>query len=335
MKKLLFVVAAISLIFSGPGCASSSSNSLDKEYMENGLNQGYVLPSYPVVFVPGLGYTGKFWESSKMFKELHRLGWKDRGVIKITRDSKDPSRIIITPGKAKPGHIYTLTFSSTQLPIIEQGKELAVVIEAVKTANSTDHVILVGHSMGGLAAREYLQSSYYKNDVAGFVSVGVPHQGSNFELKKIEFVIVPKVIQDLIWDVDVKSAAVRDLRVKSVYLSGGNEKNSPDNFRSKDVNNNGFVGDDITALNDFKSRPLPERMIRYDCVIGSGDPIIATRAQAEFSDGIVKIKSQDLNLVPGVNVKADLHYTKKDHFGEVNDTWVLMKAIDPLLIDVA
>ena len=335
MKNFFLVFAAVSLIFTGSGCASSSGSSLDKEYIQNGMSQGYVLPSYPVVFVPGLGYTGKFWEDSQMFKELRHLGWKDRGVIKVSRDSQDPSHIILKPEKVQPGHIYTMTFSSTQLPIVEQGKELAAVIEAVKNANSTDHVILVGHSMGGLAAREYLQSPYFKNDVAGFVSVGVPHQGSNFELKKIELVIVPKVIQNLVWDVDVKSAAVRDLRIHSVYLSGGNEKNSPDNFRSKDVNNNGFVGDNITALNNFKARPLPDRQVYYDCVIGSGDPIIATRQQAEFSDGIVKIFSQDLNLVPGVNVKADLHYTKKDHFGEVNDTWVLMKAIDPLLIDVA
>ncbi|MBI4971225.1 MAG: alpha/beta fold hydrolase [Candidatus Omnitrophica bacterium] len=293
-----------------------------------------MLPSYPVIFIPGLGYTGTFWEKSQMFKELRRLGWKDRGIITVSRDSRDPANPILHPRRIKPGHIYTMTFSGTQIPIVEQGKELAAVVAAVKKANATDHVILVGHSMGGLAAREYLQSPYYQNDAAGFISVGTPHQGSNFELKKIEFVIIPKVIRDLVWDVDTKSAAVRDLRPRSIYLSGGNENNSPNHFRSKDVNANGYVGDEITGLNNFKARPLPDRQIIYDCVIGSGDPIIATREQSEFSDGIVKIHSQDLNLVPGVNVHADVYHTTKDHFGEVNDSWVLMKAIDPLLIDV-
>ena len=45
-------------------------------------------------------------------------------------------------------------------------------------------VILVGHSMGGLAAREYIQNSMHwltgNHRVAKLVTSGTPHQGSNY-----------------------------------------------------------------------------------------------------------------------------------------------------------
>ena len=51
-------------------------------------------------------------------------------------------------------------------------------IDKVKGTNAQDKVILIGHNMGGLAAREYLQSSSYDHDVAKLITVGTPHRGS-------------------------------------------------------------------------------------------------------------------------------------------------------------
>ncbi|KAA0255563.1 MAG: alpha/beta hydrolase, partial [Chlorobiota bacterium] len=54
------------------------------------------------------------------------------------------------------GHILTQS-QSNESSILKQGYALKLVIEKVLHATNSDGVILVGHSMGGLAIREYLQ----------------------------------------------------------------------------------------------------------------------------------------------------------------------------------
>ena len=38
--------------------------------------------------------------------------------------------------------------------------------------------ILVGHSMGGVVSREYVQSDYYNDDVDKIVTLDSPHEGT-------------------------------------------------------------------------------------------------------------------------------------------------------------
>jgi triacylglycerol lipase len=54
---------------------------------------------------------------------------------------------------------------------------LARRVDAVLAETGAARVILVGHSMGGLVARAYLQR-YGESRVAGLVTLGTPHQGS-------------------------------------------------------------------------------------------------------------------------------------------------------------
>jgi pimeloyl-ACP methyl ester carboxylesterase len=51
-------------------------------------------------------------------------------------------------------------------------------IELAKTRAGTDKVDIVAHSMGGLIARAYIQSSGYANDINKFAMVGTPNHGS-------------------------------------------------------------------------------------------------------------------------------------------------------------
>ncbi len=62
---------------------------------------------------------------------------------------------------------------------IDSGVEyLSYWIQRAKTLTGSDKVDIVGHSMGGLIAREYIQSDYYASDVDDFVMLGTPNQGS-------------------------------------------------------------------------------------------------------------------------------------------------------------
>jgi len=316
IRLISFLILGLSFFLSG--CVSSA----------NKVEEQVLVPLYPVIFIHGLGYTGDYWKDSDSLKELKKKGWDYGGDLKAKFSS---SGIEVSPKLLSPAHIYTITFSSPVLAVVQQGKELSAIIDRVKKVNRSPKVILVGHSMGGLAVREYLQSSDYQNDVGGFVSVGTPHRGSNFDLEKPSLKLVPKILRDLVWDVDLKSDAVRDLRPKSIYLEGGQEVDSPEEFKSKDINLNGQEMDNIIGLNDLVRRPLPEDII-YTVVIGSGCPLIATRKQCSWSDGVVTVNSQDLNQIPDVNVTAKVYYTQKDHFGEANDSTVLIEAITEFLV---
>lgn len=52
-------------------------------------------------------------------------------------------------------------------------------ITRVSTSEIPSKYIIIAHSMGGLAAREYIFSNYYNDDVAALITIDTPHMGSN------------------------------------------------------------------------------------------------------------------------------------------------------------
>ncbi len=120
---------------------------------------------------------------------------------------------------------------SNQSAIAKQGLALRDVIIYVMQLTGRDKVILMGHSMGGLAAREYLQNTSNwvgtntNHHVAKLVTTGTPHGGSNVNYPDLTWFtsILP----------DKYSEAVRDLRTtysyslqSGVFLYGGIESQS-------------------------------------------------------------------------------------------------------------
>lgn len=112
---------------------------------------------------------------------------------------------------------------SGQAAAAKQGLAVADAIAEILDATGAPEIVLVGHSMGGLAAREYLQNpEYWPVDAEGFahhrvaklVTSGTPHNGSNFSVGWLED------LGDLFgYDIEQRSDAVRDLRT-SYYYSG-------------------------------------------------------------------------------------------------------------------
>ena len=149
---------------------------------------------------------------------------------------------------------------SNQSAIFKQGYALGKMIEEVLNFTGAEKVILVGHSMGGLAIREYLQRTedgsqnsehvWWVNPeqseghhVEKVVTIGTPHLGSNSSLW--DFIIPGRSgIPDLY------SESVRDIKRNyafglqaGIYLFGGAESLGDfwslgyDNF---DVNCDGY-----------------------------------------------------------------------------------------------
>lgn len=63
-------------------------------------------------------------------------------------------------------------------PVAEENvPNLMEAIDAAKAATGQPKVILIAHSMGGLVSRAYLESSFYRDDVAAVFTLGTPHMG--------------------------------------------------------------------------------------------------------------------------------------------------------------
>lgn len=196
--------------------------------------------------------------------------------------------------------------------IVKQGYALGVAIRKVLDASGAQKVILVGHSMGGLAIREYLQRRLPNgthpwwaslpsdggptHHVAKMVTVGTPHGGA----------LLAVLAQLSLPFGGSHSEACRDLlqsdhpdpvqRKEGIYLYGGSETNIDTSglsfWLNADVTCNGGSGDwvgptslylplnkAIGMLGDNPDMPLPSDVevfyVMGTALAGVGDGIVA------------------------------------------------------------
>jgi hypothetical protein len=146
---------------------------------------------------------------------------------------------------------------SNEAAIVKQGIALKLAIEEILQISGRDKVVLFGHSMGGLVAREYLQNTINwqidgNHHVAKLITTGTPHGG-------YEGTAIVSNPND---PIDWQSDAYRDLRHSyfisqnaGVYLFGGTESfsimnnNLLYNFYNVDINCNGVINESIVGLN--------------------------------------------------------------------------------------
>ena len=226
--------------------------------------------------------------TSNLDDDVALIGWRNGafskcGLYAINFDTKRPT-----------SSDHTTATLSNQAAIYKQGKALGRMISMVLDMTQAKKVILIGHSMGGLAIREYLQrkdqngkhicwadqnDEFSGHHVAKIGTIATPHGGSN----------VP--ISQYIFDgKNLSSEAVRDLDPESVYLNGGYEYSFIRDvhlaYYNFDVNCDGRYQsntDLITGLNNFY---FPKNLA-YSCIIGVGDKWGADLNPAQTGDGIV------------------------------------------------
>lgn len=306
-----------------------------------GYSQNELKTPYPIIFVHGLVGNDGTWndfvspllqiyggtlddmkildfclnndgnkDSSILDQDISLLGWRNGdnlpskyGIYAINFDTSQP-----TP------YDHSSHILSNQAAIFKQGKALGVMIDLVLDHHKKyDKVILVGHSMGGLAIREYLQRTdsngnhiwWQRPDdhhVAKALTIATPHGGS-------DGYFFTEVIAKLAQNVDRYSEAVRDLNRTSIFLKGGIESDIStiippltifsNSFYNRDVNCNGSDNspffntntDEISGLNELD---IPVDLA-YSCIIGIGDKMGANGYPTQIGDGVVAKNNANIN----------------------------------------
>ena len=250
-----------------------------------------------------------------------------------------------------------------QSAIYKQGKALGKMIEAVLVhVNSADgspdieidKVILVGHSMGGLAIREYLQradtsgfhpwwvdpSDSSGHKVARVVTVDTPHFGSNIwtdpTLRDSTRSIIPdgngESIRDLTYHYDSYPQCPDDDSEWGIYLFGGSEYCIEGTwinptFHNVDVNCNGSEDDNIIGINYVP----PEQVENPNYISYLENPEmdlpgdidytwITGNAPGHIGDGIVKFERQYL-ISRGDTVQTNCCHTSGQWFYDIFPGW--------------
>ncbi len=187
---------------------------------------------------------------------------------------------------------------SNEASIVKQGVALKYAIQIVMQKTGRDKVILMGHSMGGLCAREYLQNpTNWQPDgnhhVAKLITTGTPHGGFT------------GINAAIITGIDDRSEAYRDLKKNytisgdnGVYLYGGYENYSTMNnnllynFYNVDVNCNG-IDTDNTLITGINQKNLYNN-VDYAYIIGVCTNCQALQGSIE-GDGIVRSVNANLS----------------------------------------
>ena len=328
MKKLLLILLCLPMFGFGQSQEVTLNGSQDSLIIEKYQNvnrtktseiiDGQVLTQtvYPVIFVHGLAGN---WESWDGFNDFIDQLWSFGGFLDFCLNSFGNSNQDICnidyeidnlTSNLTNADYYVIDFDcdpgspctggtrfSNQAAVIVQGRALGLAINDVLNVTQSEKVILVCHSMGGLAAREYIQNEDHwvnpsHHRVAKLVTSGTPHYGSNYT-----------------WGVggsplnggaDEQTEAVRDLRT-SYFISGedgaylfgnGIYETTSDiknsllwNYYNVDVDCDGQPGEIISSgLNDIS---LPENL-DYACIMGSEDDIVTS-----YSSNLSNISNSD------------------------------------------
>ncbi|MGB3946653.1 MAG: alpha/beta fold hydrolase [Bacteroidia bacterium] len=293
---------------------------------------------YPVVFVHGLNSNSATWDTTTAWmEEQYDFSFGGRFDFCLNYDedynkankyfnTSDADMALFT-STIVPGDYYFVNFDvgtnglvspgywddgfvrSNQSAIAKQGYAVKWAIESVLQQTGRDKVILFGHSMGGLASREYIQNpenwqSDGKHHVAKLVTTGTPHGGSNSTAYGLGFLA----------GLDEETEAVRDLRRtyyysldSGVYLYGGMEvqgdttmdDNLGVDFYNVDVNCDGTEGQLIVGLN----KKTLVRNIDFTCIIGNCDGCWA--ADNGIGDGVVNNYCANLkNYYPDLDAEV-------------------------------
>lgn len=170
------------------------------------------------------------------------------------------------------------------VPTVRKAGELKVVIDAIKRFTGAPRVIVVAHSLGGLATRAYIQglgrnrdgaAIPYGSDVAALIMISTPNQGSVLANLSGRPGAESCVVAD--------TANLRDLQPGSQLIADLNRQSWPPGTAAHSIvsNNTGRDSDDVVTVQSQDLTALPQ----YEAV-----PELKRWLQSFERDGILHLR---------------------------------------------
>jgi triacylglycerol lipase len=228
----------------------------------------------PVVFVHGFCSSADTWNETLPQLSTRRYGDDAPRLY----EGADGTAVARTPVSAA-SKTFRIDFSDLKggfdplavanVPTQRKAGELKVVIDAIKKATGAPGVILVGHSLGGLAARAYVQgigvdrtgaAITYASDIAAVIMIDTPNQGSILA----NLSGFPEANNCTLAD----TVNLRDLKPLSSFLRDLNGRAWPATVAIHSIisNNTSRESDDVVSVN---SQDL-SKIRRYEFLVNSG-----------------------------------------------------------------
>lgn len=299
MRRPLPLLAILTLVIAG---CSSLPERLARlpEYRQTCLSASMKVP-YPIILLHGLGQKADVWHGTATEYFRRDLGLTYGGELAADRKG-NVRRVIAGSGQAD---FFTVAFANSSDSINAWRDELDACISEVRRTTGADRVILVGYSMGGLAARAYLVKRYTDHHVKRLITIGTPHLGSAMakvwnitrdldDCARNGNVLVRKpcelalsAVRSAQDDVPFNSWAIRDLRRPEdggEYLRRLGVSAHP-----LDVEYVSVIGK-VDLVNNTLSKGAAQELVRkvLSVIGGSIDDIFDT------GDGVVSAKSQNI-----------------------------------------
>ncbi|OYU84417.1 MAG: esterase [Flavobacterium sp. BFFFF2] len=284
---------------------------------------GSIKIPYPIIFIHGLDSDSSTWDETTNFMDQYfnftfggrldfnlnddnsnytsnKLFWPTSGAdisqYNTTLNNGDYYYLnfgVGSDGSFAPSNLSSLNVLSNEAAIAKQGVALTRAIQQVMNITGRDKVILMGHSMGGLCAREYLQNPQnwtepnINHHVAKLITTGTPHggyTGANF----------------IATGINSSSEAYRDLRTAysnsnpGAFLSGGVEStnNIGTSYFNNDINCNG-IANDGSNIQGLNQKNLYNN-VDYAYIMGNCTNCVITQGSI-LGDGVVRLVNANLS----------------------------------------
>jgi len=268
---------------------------------------------FPVVLLHGLGQKSDVWSGDATKYFSRDLGLSFGGTLRV-----QDGVVQTNAAGNQDGDFYIVSFSNPYDSVGTWGKELESCVDFVLRQTGADKVILIGYSMGGLAARQYVANRYTDHHVKRLITVGTPHLGSPFakvwtwktDLEQCAassnvLISTPckaalSAIQGTEDDVPYNAPAVRDLRRPEdggVFLTRLGKRAHPLDLEYVSV-----IGtiDMFNGASKLSEGFVQELLRKTLGMFGGGAP-----ALFEPGDGVVSAKSQDIMNIEYFTIDAN------------------------------
>jgi pimeloyl-ACP methyl ester carboxylesterase len=305
----------------------------------NSLTGDIKIP-YPIIFIHGLDSDANVWNSTTDFMDANfNFTFGGRLDFNLNNDNDNStsnksffpdngadiaqySSMVLTngdyyflnfavgsDGSYAPSNLSFSNVLSNEAAIAKQGAALSRAIQQVMDVTQRDKVILMGHSMGGLCAREYLQNPSnwtepnINHHVAKLITTGTPHGG--YTGANVIFT-----------GINSSSEAYRDLRTEysnsnsGIYLFGGIEGTSVigNNYYNNDINCNG-INNDGTFIQGLNFKSLPTATVDFAYIMGNCTDCVISQGLIP-GDGVVRLVNANLsNFLSLPSPKNEFIYT--------------------------